>query len=144
MTERMLSALSRLDLRLIAIDEAHCISKWGPAFRPEFEALSRLRETFPGVPIIALTATADEATRADISAQLFGGAVETILLGFDRPNIKLAVARQERGEAAIAVVPRPPPRPERHRLLPVAQEDRGDGGVPQRERPPRPAPIMRA
>ncbi|TIP32002.1 MAG: ATP-dependent DNA helicase RecQ, partial [Mesorhizobium sp.] len=65
MTERMLDALSRLDVSLIAIDEAHCISQWGPAFRREYEDLSQLRGVFPQVPIIALTATADEATRGD-------------------------------------------------------------------------------
>jgi ATP-dependent DNA helicase RecQ len=91
MTDRMLAALSRLPVRLIAIDEAHCISQWGPAFRPEYEALSRLREVFPGVPVAALTATADEVTRADIAQRLFGGAVETQVLGFDRPNIRLSV-----------------------------------------------------
>jgi ATP-dependent DNA helicase RecQ len=91
MTERMLAALGRLDLRLIAIDEAHCISQWGPSFRPEYQDLSRLREIFPGVPIAALTATADEVTREDISAQLFAGDGEAIVLGFDRPNIKLTV-----------------------------------------------------
>src|SRR5688572_13773342 len=91
MTEQMLHALARLDVRLIAIDEAHCISQWGPAFRPEYEALSRLRHVFPKVPIAALTAPADEATRADIAAQLFGGDRDTVVLGFDRPNIKLTV-----------------------------------------------------
>ena len=91
MTERMLEALSRLDVGLIAIDEAHCISQWGPAFRREYEDLSRLRAIFPQVPIIALTATADEATRADIEARLFAGRAETLVLGFDRPNIKLAI-----------------------------------------------------
>ena len=91
MTERMLAALGRLDVRLIAIDEAHCISQWGPSFRPEYQALTRLREIFPGVPTAALTATADEVTREDISAQLFAGDAETIVLGFDRPNIKLTV-----------------------------------------------------
>jgi len=91
MTERMLAALGRLDVRLIAIDEAHCISQWGPAFRPEYQDLSRLREIFPGVPIAALTATADEVTREDIAARLFAGDGETVVLGFDRPNIKLSV-----------------------------------------------------
>jgi len=91
MTERMLEALARLDVRLIAIDEAHCISQWGPAFRPEYEALAGLRERFPGVPIAALTATADEVTRADIAARLFASDVELFVLGFDRPNISLAV-----------------------------------------------------
>jgi ATP-dependent DNA helicase RecQ len=91
MTERMLEALSRLDVRLIAIDEAHCISQWGPAFRPEYEALAELRQRVPGVPIAALTATADELTRADIAARLFAADVELFVLGFDRPNISLAV-----------------------------------------------------
>src|SRR3569623_3537865 len=59
MTERMLDALGRLDVRLIAIDEAHCVSQWGPAFRPEYSALSKLADLFPKTPIIALPATAD-------------------------------------------------------------------------------------
>ena len=91
MTERMLSALVRLPVRLFAIDEAHCISQWGPAFRPEYEDLCRLRDLFPGVPIAALTATADEVTRNDIVDRLFGGRAEQFVLGFDRPNIRLAV-----------------------------------------------------
>ncbi len=91
MTERMLAALARLPVRLFAIDEAHCISQWGPAFRPEYEDLCRLRELFPGVPIAALTATADEITRIDIADKLFGGRVEQFVLGFDRPNIRLVV-----------------------------------------------------
>lgn len=95
MTERMLDALSRLDISLIAIDEAHCISQWGPAFRPEYEDLSRLRHIFPNVPIIAVTATADESTRSDIEARLFAERVETLVLGFDRPNIKLAIESKQ-------------------------------------------------
>lgn len=95
MTGPMLAALARLPVRLIAVDEAHCISQWGPAFRPDYEALSRLREAFRGVPIMALTATADESTRADIAAKLFGGEVEQIILGFDRPNIRLTVAAKQ-------------------------------------------------
>ena len=91
MTERMLAALQGLPLRLIAVDEAHCISQWGPAFRPEYEALARLREVFPGVPMAALTATADAATRRDILDKLFEGRAESIVLGFDRPNIRLTV-----------------------------------------------------
>jgi ATP-dependent DNA helicase RecQ len=91
MTERMLSALAKLPIKLIAIDEAHCISQWGPAFRPEYEALARLRGIFPRVPIAALTATADETTRADIAEKLFGGDVEQLVMGFDRPNIRLTV-----------------------------------------------------
>ena len=91
MTERMLAALSRLPVTLFAIDEAHCISQWGPSFRPEYADLRRLRELFPAVPIAALTATADEVTREDIAEKLFAGAVEQFVLGFDRPNIALAV-----------------------------------------------------
>ena len=91
MTERMLAALSRLPVTLFAIDEAHCISQWGPSFRPEYADLCRLREYFPTVPIAALTATADEVTREDIAEKLFAGAVEQFVLGFDRPNIALAV-----------------------------------------------------
>ena len=91
MTERMLAALARLPVTLFAIDEAHCISQWGPAFRPEYEDLCRLRDLFPGIPIAALTATADAATRDDIAQKLFGGQVEQFVLGFDRPNIRLTV-----------------------------------------------------
>ena len=91
MTEPMLAALARLPVKLLAVDEAHCISQWGPSFRPEYEDLGRLRELFPGVPIAALTATADAVTRDDIARRLFGGRVETVVLGFDRPNIRLSV-----------------------------------------------------
>lgn len=91
MTDRMLSALGNLNIGLIAIDEAHCISQWGPAFRPEYEMLGDLRTRFPGVAIAALTATADEVTRADIVDKLFDGDVESTVLGFDRPNIRLTV-----------------------------------------------------
>ena len=91
MTERMIEALERLPVKLFAIDEAHCISQWGPSFRPEYEDLCRLRHRFPGVPLAALTATADAITREDIAERLFGGDVESFVLGFDRPNIRLAV-----------------------------------------------------
>jgi ATP-dependent DNA helicase RecQ len=101
MAGRMLEALARLDVRVVAIDEAHCISQWGPSFRPEYEDLSRLRGIFPNVPIIALTATADQATRTDIAERLFAGRVETLVLGFDRPNITLAVAPKEDGKRQL-------------------------------------------
>jgi len=91
MTERMLNALGRLPVTLIAIDEAHCLSRWGPSFRPEYEALTRLSGLFPGVPIAALTATADESTQNDIADKLFGGAGRRFISGFDRPNIRLGV-----------------------------------------------------
>jgi len=114
MTERMLEALARLDVRLIAIDEAHCISQWGPAFRPEYEALSGLRAHFPSIPIAALTATADEVTRADISARLFAGDAEMFVLGFDRPNIMLAVE---------------PKRDWKRQMLDYVQARRGKSGI---------------
>lgn len=95
MTAAMLKALEGLDVTLIAIDEAHCVSQWGPAFRPEYAGLRRLRDIFPDVPIVALTATADEVTREDISEQLFAGNAKTFVLGFDRPNIKLTVEMKQ-------------------------------------------------
>jgi ATP-dependent DNA helicase RecQ len=101
MTERMLAALARLPVRLIAVDEAHCISQWGPAFRKEYEALGALRDRFPGVPIAALTATADAVTRADIADKLFGGQVEEHVLGFDRPNLRLAVSPKRNGSRQL-------------------------------------------
>jgi ATP-dependent DNA helicase RecQ len=94
MNENMLSALHRLDPHLFVIDEAHCISKWGPSFRPEYEQLSRLQELFPEARIAAFTATADKATRADIGHKLFAGAGRTIVHGFDRPNLRLGVAHK--------------------------------------------------
>ena len=91
MTGQMLAAVGKLSPKLFAVDEAHCISQWGPAFRPEYAELAKLRDIFPGVPIAALTATADEITRGDIAARLFGGDAEIIVTGFDRPNLTLAV-----------------------------------------------------
>ena len=91
MTERMISALQRLDVKLIAVDEVHCMSQWGASFRPEYDALQGLRAAFPGVPIGAFTATADEVTRRDIATKLFGGMVKEFVAGFDRPNIRLTV-----------------------------------------------------
>ena len=111
MTERMLDAVARLPVSLFAIDEAHCISQWGPAFRPEYADLERLPDLFPAVPIAALTATADEATRADIEAKLFRGARwddhETHVHGFDRPNIRLeATAKSSWKDQLVETVAR--------------------------------------
>ncbi len=91
MTEPMLAALAKLPVSLFAIDEAHCVSQWGPSFRPEYEDLSHLQEQFAQVPIAALTATADKVTREDIVVRLFSGDVSQFVLGFDRPNIRLSV-----------------------------------------------------
>jgi len=92
MTEPMLAAISSLPISLFAVDEAHCISQWGPAFRPEYAGLSRLRKLFPNTPIVALTATADAVTRRDIVDKLLGGNASIFVQGFDRPNIRLGVA----------------------------------------------------
>ncbi len=85
-------ALQDIDIAMLVVDEAHCISQWGAAFRPEYEQLGALRDAFPGRPIAAFTATADEITREDIVAKLFGGEAATFVHGFDRPNIRLAVS----------------------------------------------------
>jgi ATP-dependent DNA helicase RecQ len=91
MTARMIAALQKIGVSLFAIDEAHCISQWGASFRPEYDMLQELRTAFPGVPIGAVTATADEATRRDIVDKLFAGDSEVYVAGFDRPNISLTV-----------------------------------------------------
>jgi len=91
MTPRMLAALAKLQIGLIAIDEAHCISRWGPSFRPDYEQLADLKDHFQDVPIAALTATADAATRNDISSRLFRGQGQVFVAGFDRPNIRIGV-----------------------------------------------------
>ncbi len=92
MTERMIAALQKAGVGLIAIDEAHCISQWGASFRPEYDMLRKLKDSFPGVPMGAFTATADEPTRRDIVAKIFGGKADVYVSGFDRPNIRLMVA----------------------------------------------------
>ncbi|MBU1347001.1 MAG: DNA helicase RecQ [Alphaproteobacteria bacterium] len=92
--------LRDLPLALIAIDEAHCVSQWGHDFRPDYRTLGRLGELFPGVPRIAVTATADARTRDDIlrSLQLEGAAV--FVDSFARPNLQLSAIRKESASRA--------------------------------------------
>jgi ATP-dependent DNA helicase RecQ len=87
MTSRCLELLSRTRLALIAVDEAHCISQWGHDFRPEYQQLSILKERFSEVPLLALTATADDPTRRDIVAQLRLAKARIFAAGYDRPNL---------------------------------------------------------
>ena len=85
-TPRCLDLFERSPLALFALDEAHCVSQWGHAFRPEYLQLSLLHERFPHVPRVALTATADERTRADIVLHLRLEQARVFITSFDRPN----------------------------------------------------------
>ena len=87
--------VSRVELALIAIDEAHCVSEWGHDFRPDYRKLTPLLDDHPDVPRLALTATADHRTRTDILEQLAIPPDGLIVAGFDRPNIRYHVRHRE-------------------------------------------------
>ena len=114
LTPRFQSLLEQARVALFAIDEAHCVSQWGHDFRPEYLGLSALHERFPHVPRIALTATADAATRAEILARLDLGAARVFVASFDRPNIRYRIA--EKTEP-------------RRQLLDFLGEHKGEAGI---------------
>ncbi len=118
-TPRMLAQLDSLHerglLSLFAIDEAHCVSQWGHDFREDYLALNLLHERFEDVPRIALTATADDLTRADIIARLQLESARVFISSFDRPNIR------------YAVVEKIEPRPQLLRF--IQDEHEGDAGI---------------
>ena len=95
LSEGFLDLLSQVKIALFAIDEAHCVSQWGHDFRPEYMALSVLRERFPGVPRIALTATADLQTRADLLVRLEMEDAAVYTTSADRPNIRYAIVQKD-------------------------------------------------
>ncbi|WP_027857104.1 DNA helicase RecQ [Marinobacterium jannaschii] len=95
---RTLELLQQCQLALFAIDEAHCVSQWGHDFRPEYLQLYRLGELFPGVPRIALTATADERTRQEIINRLELRDAVQFIQGFDRPNIRYRIGQKDRAK----------------------------------------------
>jgi ATP-dependent DNA helicase RecQ len=147
--EGFLARLHQLPVALFAVDEAHCISQWGHDFRPEYVELGRLRALFPGVPLLALTATADPQTREEIVRRLHLQQAQRFVTSFDRPNIRYLVAEKRKpfvqlqqflagrpGEAGIVYAL------SRKRVEEVAEKLRRDGvaaapyhaGLPDRER----------
>lgn len=110
-----LDFLEQCPLALIAIDEAHCVSQWGHDFRPDYRALGRLAEIFPNTPRIAVTATADLKTQADIRAQLHLENARVFVASFDRPNLVLAAERK-------------PSKPQ-ERIFDLVKARRGSSGI---------------
>ena len=118
-TPRFLSQLdalyARQHLSLFAIDEAHCVSQWGHDFRPEYRALTVLHERYAEVPRIALTATADDLTRADILERLQLQSARAFVSSFDRPNIRYTIVEKQE--------------PTQQLVRFITQEHEGDAGI---------------
>ncbi len=112
--EGMFETLAALNLEFIAVDEAHCISAWGHDFRPEYRALKALRERFPGVPVLALTASATERVREDILEMLGMEDAATFVASFNRPNL------------SYRIIPRLTPIKQ---ILEILSEHRGESGI---------------
>jgi ATP-dependent DNA helicase RecQ len=115
LTPRCLSLLSRTKLALFAIDEAHCVSQWGHDFRPEYIGLSAIAETFPNVPRIALTATADELTRREIAERLGLTEAPCFVASFDRPNIRYEIVDKHNAVSQLKAF--------------IAERHAGDSGI---------------
>ncbi|MBB3948549.1 ATP-dependent DNA helicase RecQ [Rhizobium skierniewicense] len=97
----VLDALQDVPLSLIAIDEAHCLSQWGHDFRPPYRQLDLLTERFPHTPRMALTATADEPTRAEILEHMRIDGKDAFIAGFDRPNIRYAIMEKDNPRSQV-------------------------------------------
>jgi len=101
LTQRCFDLLQDSQIALFAIDEAHCVSQWGHDFRPEYIKLSVLHEQFPNVPRIALTATADQQTRAEIIHRLALNDAAQFVSSFDRPNIRYQIVEKTNGRKQL-------------------------------------------
>lgn len=102
MSEAFLERLQEIPVALFAVDEAHCVSQWGHDFRPEYVQLGRLRQIYPHIPLVALTATADPQTRTDILERLGLRGAKIHIAGFDRPNIRYTVVDKIKPMAQLA------------------------------------------
>src|ERR1700693_1197234 len=114
-TPRCLSLLGRAGIALFAIDEAHCVSQWGHDFRPEYIGLSVIAERFPDVPRMALTATADEATRKEIVDRLGLAGAPSFVASFDRPNIRYEIVDKQNAQTQLKAF--------------IAERHAGDAGI---------------